>query len=488
MRSGFYKFRIPDFFTWRNQKETEEKRMRDKKTKGNFRFPHEFIIILCLLVLACILTYVVPAGNYTRVKTASGMAVVKAGSFAFVKSTPESLLKIPVDIMEGFYNAKELIFAILIFTGAMQIVMQTGAMQNLTSVIIQKFGKKQSIAIAIIMAVVAVLSSPMGYNPFIAFVPLGLYLATQMGYDAIVGVAIFCLAAAMGPNAGMLNPSTTGVGNQLAGLPTFYGFGYRCIGFVVITGVTIVYIIHYANKVKADPTKSLVYGIPQDIHYADNGEEKIISFRQKLVLLVMLIGVILLIIGCTKWEWDFQKMSAFFLVFGPVCGLIYGTKPNDICNYFVDGCKMVVRAIILIGMAYSISVVLTHGNILDTVVYGVSHLLNYIPKCLQAPGMLVIHTIINFFITSGNGQAVVTMPVMLPVANIIGMSPETAILALNYGDGFTNIIFPHSAALMSFLALSKVPYHKWLKFVIKLVLLWYMIGFILLIIAQAIGY
>ena len=338
------------------------------------------------------------------------------------------------------------------------------------------------------MAVVAVLSSPMGYNPFIAFVPLGLFLSAQMGHDAIVGVALFCLAAAMGPNAGMLNPSTTGVGNELAGLPTFYGFGYRCLGFVLFTAATIAYVIRYARMVKADPTKSLVYGIPQEITYVDDGEEKKLSARQKLVLAVVLAGMVLLVIGCTKWNWGFQKMSAFFVVFGPVCGLIYGTRPNDICNQFVDGCKMVVRAVILIGLAYAISVVLKNGNILDTIVYKVAGLLNYVPTFLQAPGMLLIHTIINFFITSGNGQAVVTMPVMLPVAEIIGMSPETAILALNYGDGFTNIIFPHSAALMSFLALSNVPYQKWLKFVWKLVVIWYVIGCILLMIAQAIGY
>ncbi len=462
--------------------------MDNTKKKGKIRFPHEFIIILVLIVLACILTYIVPAGNYTRVKTESGTTVVDATSFSYVTASPESFLKIPEDIVEGFYNARQLIFAILIFTGGMQIIMATGALQNLTGVIIHKFGKRQALAIAIIMAVVSVLSSPMGYNPFIAFVPLGLYLAVSMGYDAVVGVAIFCLAAAMGPNAGMLNPSTTGVGNELAGLPTFYGFGYRCIGFVLFTAATILYVIRYANKVKADPTKSLVYGIPQNITYEDDGQEKKVSKRQLVVLIAVLIGIVILIIGCTKLDWGFKQMSAFFIVFGPVCGLIYGTKPNDICNQFVDGCKMVVRAIILIGMAYSISVVLKNGNILDTIVYGVSNLLNYIPVWLQAPGMLVIHTIINFFITSGNGQAVVTMPVMLPVADIIGMSPETAILALNYGDGFTNIIFPHSAALMSFLALSNVPYQKWLKFVGKLVLIWYVIGFALLIIAQAIGY
>lgn len=451
-----------------------------------FRFPHEFIIILILAVLCCLLTYIVPAGNYQRITLESGVKVVAPETFAYKESSPEPLWNIPIDIVTGFYNARSLIFAILIFTGSMQIIMATGALQALIGNVIQRFSKNQAIAIGSIMAVVAVLSSPMGYNPFIAFVPLGLYLATSMGYDAVVGVAMFCLAAAMGPNAGMLNPSTTGVGNELAGLPTFYGFGYRCIGFVLITAITIAYVLRYAAKVKADPAKSLVYGIPQNIQQAEAGAKEL-TIRQKLVLLEVVIGMLILIFGCTKKNWGFSQMSAFFLVFGALGGIIGGTKANDICNQFVDGSKLVVRACILIGMAYSLSVILTNGNILDTVVHGVSGLLNYVPAILQGPAMLLIHTVINFFITSGNGQAVVTMPVMLPVAEIIGMSAETAVLALNYGDGFTNMIFPHSAALMGFLALSNVPYEKWLKFVWKLILIWYVVGSLLLMTAQVIN-
>jgi uncharacterized ion transporter superfamily protein YfcC len=181
-------------------------------------------------------------------------------------------------------------------------------------------------------------------------------------------------------------------------------------------------------------------------------------------------------------------MSAFFIVLGFLAGIVYRMRFNEMCNQFVEGSKLVVRALILIALARTISIVLGNGHILDTVVHTVSGWLNYFPQFLQAPGMLLMHTIINFFITSGSGQAVVTMPVMLPVAHIIGMSPETAILALNYGDGFTNIIFPHSAALMAFLVLSNVPYQKWLKFIWKLVLYWYLIGAVLLIIAQMIGY
>ncbi|WP_312832207.1 YfcC family protein [Sedimentibacter saalensis] len=451
-------------------------------------FPHEFIIVIVMAVLACILTYIIPAGEYEQIKSETGKMVINPDIFRYIENTPVSIWKIPMLLVKGFYDSSSLIFAILIFTGSMQIIMATGALRALTSTVIKKFSKRQTIAIAVIMFVIAVLSSPMGYNPFIAFVPVALLLSYQLGYDEMVGVAMITLAAAMGPNAGMLNPSTTGIGNQLAGLPIFNGIGFRLIGFFIFTAVTIVYVIRYANKVKADPTYSYVYGIKPSISSdADTIDEELTS-RQKLVLVTVGIALIILVYGCTKLGWGFQQMSAFFLVLGALGGIVYGMRANDICMQFAEGSKLVVRAIILIAFARTVSIVLENGHILDTVVYSVSGWLNYFPKFLQAPGMLLIHTIINFFITSGSGQAVVTMPVMLPVAQIIGMSPETAILALNYGDGFTNIIFPHSAALMAFLVLSNVPYQKWLKFIWKLLLLWYLIGSVLLVIAQMIGY
>ncbi|MEI3610398.1 YfcC family protein [Pseudogracilibacillus sp. SO10305] len=461
--------------------------MLEKKKKWSF--PHEFIIIVTMAVIACILTYIIPAGEYDRTNTESGIEVVNPDIFNYVQGSPVPFWEIPMLLVQGFYDSSNLVFAILIFTGSMQIIMATGSLRALTSTVIRKFGKRQSMAVALIMFVIAVLSSPMGYNPFIAFVPVALLLSYQLGYDEIVGVAMVCLAASMGPIAGMLNPSTTGIANELAGLPLFHGFGFRLIGFFAITAATIAYLLSYAKKVKADPTYSYVYGIKPSVTSEDiqDHEEKLTK-RHIAVLSVFTVSLIILVYGATKLSWGFQEMSAFFLVLGLLGAIIYGMSLNEMCNHFIDGGKLVVRAIILISLARTISIILTNGNILDTVVHFVSSGMNYIPTFLQAPGMLLMHTVINFFITSGSGQAVVTMPVMLPVADIVGMSPETAILALNYGDGFTNLIFPHSAALMAFLVLSKVPYQIWLKFIWKLVLIWYAIASIILIIAHMIGY
>ncbi len=470
------------------QKQSRESK---KGLSGKWAFPHEFIIILVMASLACLLTYIVPAGMYERVQSATGRMVVNPEVFRYIENTPVSLVRLPMMIIQGFYDSRSLAFALIVFTGSMHIVMATGALRALTSTIIRKSGKKKAMAIAIIMAVIAVLSSPMGYNPFIAFVPIGLLLAYELQYDSIVGVAMIAIAAAMGPNAGMLNPSTTGFANSLVGLPTFYGLSYRLVGFVIFTAVSIIYIIRYAQKVKADPTASYVYGIeqrvPEGAGVTGLGEERL-NKRQTMVLITVAIGLGFLTYGCTKLGWGFQQMTAFFLCLGVAGGMVYGMSPNQMCIEFTEGSKLVMRAVILVGLARSISVVLNNGQILDTVVHSVSGLLNYFPKILQGPGMLLIHSIVNFFITSGNGQAVVTMPIMMPVAEIIGMSPETAILALNYGDGFTNIVFPHSSALMAFLVLSDVPYQKWLKFIWRLVAIWYVIGSVLLIIAQLIGY
>lgn len=461
--------------------------MEAAKVKKKFVFPHSYIIIISILFIVCILTAIIPAGSFERVTTASGTKVVDPASFKFIENTPVSLTKIPVMIVNGFYNGRSLIFAIAIFTGAMQIIMATGMLQAATHSIIKVFSKKQSVALIAIMSIIGILSSPMGYNPFIAFVPVGLLVAQQLGYDELVGVGMVCLAASLGPNAGMLNPSTTGVGNELAGLPTYNGFGYRCVGFVVLSALTIGYLARYANKVKADPTSSYVYGIPRT---AVSGSDEVPEFttRRKIVGVAMLIGIVILVLGCTKFNWGFTEMSAFFMVFGVVCGLIYGLGGNEMCNEFTKGFKSVSGALIIVGLAYSISIALNNGNILDTIVYYIAGALKHLPAFLQAPAMLVAHTFINFFVTSGSGQAVLTMPIMLPIAQIIGMQPETAILALNYGDGLSNLIYPHSAALVAFLALSNVPYEKWMKLMAKLFGWWFLAASLLLVIAQVIGY
>ncbi len=457
-------------------------------TKKGLVFPHEFIIVIGMALIACFLTYIIPAGVYERIKDAAGVTVVNPEAFNYIANTPVPFWKIPMLLVQGFYKSSSLVFAILIFTASMQIIMATGSLNALTSIIIKKFSKSQTIAVAVIMFAIAVLSAPMGYFPFVAFIPIGILIARQAGYDEIVGVAMICLAAAMGPNSGMLNPSTTGVGNQLAGLPIFNGFGFRVVGFLIFTIATIAYVIHYAKKVKADPQAS--YIADQESSSAIGAEtlDDKITIRQVLVLIVFAVLLGVLVYGCTKLGWGFQQMSAFFIVTGVVSGIIYGMGFNEMCVQFTNGAKSVVRAIILISFARTISIILSDGQILDTVVHTVSGGMNYIPAFLQAPGMLFMHTIINLFITSGSGQAVVTMPIMLPVAQIIGMTPETAILALNYGDGFTNLIFPHSSALMAFLVLSNVSYQKWLKFMFKLILIWYLIGSAILIMAQIIGY
>lgn len=459
--------------------------------KKGLVFPHEFIIVIVMALMACVLTYIIPAGAYERIKDATGVTVVNPDAFNYMANTPVPFWKIPMLLVQGFYKSSSLVFAILIFTASMQIIMATGSLNALTSIIIKKFSKSQAIAVVVIMFAIAVLSAPMGYFPFVAFIPIGILIARQAGYDEIVGVAMICLAAAMGPNSGMLNPSTTGVGNQLAGLPIFNGFGFRVVGFLVFTIATIAYVIHYAKKVKANPQASYIADQESSFGIGAVSSETLdekITIRQVLVLIVFaaLLGV--LVYGCTKLGWGFQEMSAFFIVTGVISGIIYGMGFNEMCVQFTNGAKSVVRAIILISFARTISIILSDGQILDTVVHTVSGGMNYIPAFLQAPGMLLMHTIINLFITSGSGQAVVTMPIMLPVAQIIGMTPETAILALNYGDGFTNLIFPHSSALMAFLVLSNVSYQKWLKFMFKLILIWYLLGSALLIIAQIIGY
>lgn len=247
-------------------------------------------------------------------------------------------------------------------------------------------------------------------------------------------------------------------------------------------------ICRYAEKVRKDPKKSVCYGIPNVIEPGNPEDLPVMKSMHILCLTALAAGVIALIIGCSKFDWSYEQTAVCFLFTGIVSAIIGRSNPNKMCASFVKGCKTILGACIMIGIARSVALAMDSGHILDTVVYYIAMLLNRVPAILQAPMMFWAHTIINFFVTSGSGQANVTMPIFLPVADLIGMSSETAVLALNYGDGLSNYIYPHSSSLMAFLAACGVGYGTWMKFMGKLFGLWFAFASLFMMLAVVVGY
>ena len=459
--------------------------------KKKFVFPNTYVIIILMMIVAVLLTWIIPSGEFERVKDeVSKQSIIIPGTFKYIENNPISLFKIPVYIMKGLAKASDIVFLVIIVGGAFNIIIETGMFQSFAGRLTKIFSNKEVLIIPAFSTIFALACTTMGVNTFIGFAPIAVIIARSIGYDAIVGVSMVALGGAIGFSTGTFNPFTTGVAQSLAGLPIFSGLGYRFVCLVVFLVVTNIYIIWYAKKIKANPESSVVYEMEQEnkkIEVSEKQHDKI-EGRHYLVLLIVIACFVLLVYGSQNWKWKLQENAAMFIWMGVLSGFAYGFGPSKIAEEFTKGAKKLVYGALMIGMANGISLILTDGKILDTTVQYLGGLLVTLPSYLQAAGMFLMQLLINGLITSGSGQAAATMPIMLPVADIIGITKQTTVLAFNFGDGLSNYILPTSSALMGFIAMVGISYSNWMKFMWKLFLIWIVVGAILVIVANSINY
>ena len=459
--------------------------------KKKFVFPNTYVIIILMMIVAVLLTWIIPSGEFERVKDeVSKQSIIIPGTFKYIENNPISLFKIPVYIMKGLAKASDIVFLVIIVGGAFNIIIETGMFQSFAGRLTKIFSNKEVLIIPAFSTIFALACTTMGVNTFIGFAPIAVIIARSIGYDAIVGVSMVALGGAIGFSTGTFNPFTTGVAQSLAGLPIFSGLGYRFVCLVVFLVVTNIYIIWYAKKIKANPEASVVYEMEQEnkkIEVSEKQHDKI-EGRHYLVLLIVIACFVLLVYGSQNWKWKLQENAAMFIWMGVLSGFAYGFGPSKIAEEFTKGAKKLVYGALMIGMANGISLILTDGKILDTTVQYLGGLLVTLPSYFQAAGMFLMQLLINGLITSGSGQAAATMPIMLPVADIIGITKQTTVLAFNFGDGLSNYILPTSSALMGFIAMVGISYSNWMKFMWKLFLIWIVVGAILVIVANSINY
>lgn len=456
--------------------------------KKKMEIPHSLVIIVIVMFLAALLTYIIPAGEYTRIKSDSGQTMVDPSSFHYVEQSPVNPIKILDYIYPGLSKAGSIIFALMCSGGGLGIVLETNALQGAAGTLSRKVKGKEWVVVAAIMTIFALICVPAGFNSWIPFATVGLVMSAALGFDAIVGVSMIMLGGAVGFSCGAMNLSNTGTAQTIAELPIFSGMGYRLFCMVPFLIATIIYVVRYALKVKADPTKSYVYGIDLGIEQLDM--KNIPEFEKKhipVAIVIVLCLSYLMYLG-VRGEITLEISCSIFIYMGFLAGIANRMSPNAMCKTFVKGAKGMAGTAMMIGFAYGITQILNAGGIMDTIVYNLAKILDYVPRILQAPVMFYMHIIINFFVTSGSGQAATTMPIMVPVADLVGMSRQTAVLAFNFGDGFCNFILPHAAATMGFVGAGNIPFTRWFRFVIKLFGIWVIIGSILLVIATLIGY
>ena len=462
----------------------------EEKQKKKWKTPHTFVILVAIIIIAAIATYLIPAGEFTRFKdAATGKTLVEAGSYHRIAFNPLNPLLIPSAIYTGIVKSASTITFMLIIGGAFEVITSTGALTALCKKLSKTFSKHKYAVIPVFLTLFSIFGFTMGMSSEVMiFVPIGITLALFLGLDKVTGTAMIALGAAVGFTAGILNPFNVGVAQDIAELPLFSGMAYRIVILVILLAATSAYIIIYAKKVAANPEKSVIYGIQEDTEYTFEDVSDSISKSQIAVLVIMAAGFGILIYGLSKKGWYFEEMSGLFIFIGIACGLVSGYGPSRIAKEFGNGAKGIVVGCLIIGIARTVEVILSDAKILDTIVYGIVNIVNVMPGSIKAVGMFICQSLINCVIVSGTGQAAVTMPLMVPVSDLVGISRQTAVLAFQLGDGFSNSVLPMSSSLMGYLAVSKIPYSKWLKFMMPLFLIWTALGCLFMLGALIIGY
>ena len=342
------------------------------------------------------------------------------------------------------------------------------------------------------MLLIGLGSSTIGmFEEWLPFIPVFAAIYVGMGYDALVGLAVIAFGAGVGYSGAMMNPFTVGVAQGIAEVTYMSGVGYRLACHLVMWAVASAFTVRYASKVKDDPKNSYLYGTKMEelMHNESGVDVSKLEFglKQKLVLLDLLAAIIIVVIGVVKAGWYFSQICAVFLIMGIVCAIIMRWDLNTIGATFATGFQDATTAAIMVGIARGVKLVLVEGGIIDTVVYGFTLPLSHLPIWLSAIAMLVMQTILNFFIPSGSGQAAVSMPIMAPMADLLGMTRDTAVLAFQFGDGLSNIIWPTAfAAVVS--GLAGMPLEKWWKFAFKLFGILLCVQAVLMVIAVAINF
>ena len=458
----------------------------NEKKKG-LPVPHVYVILLSLIALCSLLSYVIPAGQYDMMM-AGGREVVDASTYHIVESTPVTLMQLLSAVPRGMTQSAQIIFFIFIVGGAFAILEKTGAIEAGIGKVCRLLGARTLALLPVIVLLFSMGGAVFGMSEeTIPFIPIFVSLCIAMGYDSITGTAIVFCGAAAGYAGALMNPFTLQVAQGIAGLPILSGMGYRVAMYVCYVLLTSAFIMVYAARVKKDPEKSPMYAEDrQREDLIDLNNLRPFGGREKAILSVFAAAIVLLVYGVIRWGWYMDEISALFIGMAIVIAVVVRMTPNEFAVTFGEGMAGIASGALVIGFARGLLVVMTDGNILHTILHAVATVLGNLPSTVSALGMYVFQCLLNFLVPSGSGQAAVSIPIMAPLGDLVGVTRQTACIAFQLGDGISNIFTPTSGFFMAGLALAKIPWTKWAKWILPLIAMQYALGGVFVVIAHLI--
>ena len=450
------------------------------------KLPNTFVLLFAILAMIALATWLVPGGNYDT-HMVNGKALIDPATFQYIPSAPQGLVALMMSPIKGFVEAAQIIGFVLIVGGAFSVLQKTEAFDALIKRIAMAHSHSKFVRAALIPVFVTMFSlggATFGMNeeaiPFILiFVPLALAL----GYDTIVGVSIPFLGSQVGFGAAFLNPFNVGIAQGIAGVPVFSGMGYRLIVWVAATALTILFLMWYAARIKVDPTRSPTYQLDL-IKRAEHVEAPTafagMTRTHAAVLWIFMLTLLSMVIGVVKYDWFINEIAALFLVMAIVVGLVGRLSSDEFVAAFVQGARDLIATALVIALARGTMILARDGHIIDTMLHALTPLVQSSSPIFAAQKMYLIQSVINFFIHSGSGQAALTMPIMAPLADLVGVTRQTAVLAFQLGELSTAMI-PTSGITVGVLALARIPWIVWAKWMVPLQLMYLVLALLLLV-------
>jgi uncharacterized ion transporter superfamily protein YfcC len=446
-------------------------------------------MLFMIIVFVTLLTYLIPAGEFKRMLI-DGRNRVIPDSYRIIPSTPIGFLDMFRAIPLGFKAAIEVIFVVLsggIMFGVME---ETKAIENAVGTFVHTIGRKRKyLAVIILTFIYGALGVFVGYEHNIAMIPIAAVVSLALGGDLVLAAGISVGAVTVGFGLSPINPYTVGIGHKIAELPLFSGALLRSALCFSALSMMAYYNVRYLKKISKNPEKSLGKGLnTEGISLSKPLSSYAISINNWLVLGAFIVGLAAILYGVFYWQWYINEISAIFLMVAIAAGIIARMKATKISETVLKSVAYVAPGAFMVGFATTIKVLMEMGHIGDTISFHLSEILKTLPIYASGIAMAVSQSFINFFIPSGSGQALATLPVMLPLGEVIGLTRQTTILAFQIGDGISNLMNPTLGGLIAMLSMCRVPLDRWLRFIFPMALTLFILSSITLIIAVAIGY
>ncbi|QYA25207.1 putative basic amino acid antiporter YfcC [Gramella sp. MT6] len=449
------------------------------------KFPDTIAIILGISIVFILLTWIIPAGQFDR-ETIDGTDMIVAGSYERVEANPQGVGAFLTAPIKGFISAAFVIGFVFLVGGAFSVLNATGAINaGLFSIIkfAEKNPKYKGLIVPFLTALFSLAGATFGMSEeILVFVLITIPLANALGYDAIIGAAIPVIGTGVGFAGAITNPFTIGIAQSIAQVPVFGGIEYRLVVWFILTLIAGIALYRYALKIEKDPERSILSGLNiksgEELAVGDMPE---LNLRRKMILLALLFALVLLIYGVNEFGWYINEIAALFIGLGMLSAVIYRMSATKAIEAFVEGAQGMMKAALVIGLAKGLLIIAEEGLIIDTILNSVAQLAGDTPKYISAELMFLFQCCLNFFIPSGSGQAALTMPIMAPLSDVLGISREIAVLAFQMGDGLTNMIVPTSGVTMGVLSIANIPYDKWLKWAFPKVLILILVSMLLLL-------